>query len=184
MNLLPTVRKGGTRLPDAFRARPGAALGLVTLLVGLLLFSGCQSTPPDPMNDPLVARFFLEARPGEAGLPVQLPISKLGLTLNPKPVFVETDILDADLTRVKLGWCMLIRFTPAAGRDLYRLTAGNPGRRLVLTFNGQPAGVRRIDEVMAQGALLIFVEVDDVNLPPLVERLKRTSADIVKRQTR
>lgn len=170
--------------PHAFRASPWAALHLCALLLGLVFLPGCQSTPPDPMNEPLVARFFLEARPGEAGLPVQLPISKLGVTLNPKPVFVETDILDADLTRVKLGWCMLVRFTPAAARDLYRLSVANPGRRLVLTFNGQPAGVRRIDEVMAQGVLLIFVEVDDVNLPPLVERLKRTSADLVKRQTR
>ena len=240
MNLLPTIRKGGTRPPSfakatdgrpdglldarqgkpvrrtgsthincllpsgegpashrhgdgwcpqsgvwrARRARPEAALHLIALLFGLVFLSGCQSKLPDPMNDPLVARFFLEARPGEAGLPVQLPISKLGLTVNPKPVFVETDIIDADLIRVKLGWCMMIRFTPAASRDLYRLTAGNQGRRLVLAFNDQPAGARRIDEVMTQGGLLIFVEVDDVNLPPLVERLKRTSADLMKRQMR
>jgi hypothetical protein len=170
MNPLPTIRK--------------AALPLLALLFGLLLLSGCQSKLPDPMNDPLVARFFLETRPGEAGLAVQLPVSKLDLTVNPKPVFVETDIIDADLIRVKLGWCMMIRFTPAAARDLYRLTVGNQGRRLVLAFNDQPAGARRIDEVMGQGGLLIFVEVDDVNLPPLVERLKRTSADIAKRQTR
>jgi len=169
---------------QARKARPEAALHLIALLFGLFLLSGCQSTPPDPMNDPLVARFFLETRPGEAGLPVQLPISKLDLTVNPKPVFVETDIIDADLIRVKLGWCMMIRFTPAAARDLYRLTVNNQGRRLVLSFNDQPAGARRIDEVMTQGGLLIFVEVDDVNLPPLVERLKRTSADIAKRQSR
>ncbi len=154
----------------------------ILLFLGLAFLSGCQTTPPDPMNDPLVARLYLEARPGEAGVQVQLPVSKLGITVNPKPVFVETDIIDSELIRVDLGWCMLIRFTPAAARDLYRLTAGNIGRRLVLTFNDQPAAARRIDQVMAEGGLLIFVEVNDVNLPPLVERLKRTSADIAKRQ--
>ena len=136
------------------------------------------------MDAPLVARFYLEARPDEAGVPLQLPLSKLSITVNPKPVFVETDIVDATLMRVKLGWCLMIQFTPQAGRDLYRLTAGSLGRRLVLSFNGQPAGARRIEQVMPEGALLIFVEVDDVNLPPLVERLKRTSAEIAKRQIR
>jgi hypothetical protein len=105
------------------------------------------------------------------------------ITVNPKPVFVETDIVDADLIRVKLGWCMLVKFSPAASRDLYRLTAGNnKGRRLVLSLNDHPAGARMIDEVMGQGALLTFVEVDDVNLPPLVERLKRTAAEIAGRK--
>lgn len=168
--------------PGAFRARPETAFHLVVLLAGLVFFSGCQSAPPDPMNVPLVARFFLEARPGEAGVRVQLPVSKLGINVNPRPVFVETDIVDSDLIRVDLGWCMLIRFTPAAARDLYRLSVGNPGRRLVLSFNDMPAGARLIDQAMTEGALLIFVEVDDVNLPPLVERLKRTSADIAKRK--
>lgn len=152
------------------------------MLACLLFFSGCQSTPPDPLNDPLVARLFLEARPGEAAVRVQLPISKLGINVNPKPVFFETDIVDSELMRVDLGWCMMIRFTPAAARDLYRLSVSNRGRRLVLSFNDMPAGARLVDQAMPEGALLIFVEVDDVNLPPLVERLKRTSADIAKRK--
>lgn len=148
--------------------------------IGLFL-TGCQSAP-DPMNEPLVARLFLEVRPGEAGVPVQLPVSGVSITVNPRPVFVETDIVDASLVRVNLGWCLGMKFTPAATQDLYRLTAGSQGRRLVLTFNDQPAGARRIDEVLEQGVLLTFVEVEDVNLPPLVERLKRTSAKLAGRQ--
>ena len=148
-------------------------------LSGLLLLAGCQA--PEPLNDPLVARLFLEARPGETGLPLQLPVSKVGINVSPKPVFLESDIVDAELVRVDLGWCLMVKFTPAAARDLYRLSVGNTGRRLVLTFNDLPAGARRIEQAMPEGALLIFVEVDDVNLPPLVERLKRTSAAIAGR---
>ncbi len=150
--------------------------------LGLIFLAGCQSKPEDPQNVPLIARFYLEAQPGEPAVPVQLPVSRVDLNVGPKPVFVESDIVDAELVRVNLGWCMLVKFTPAAGRDLYRLTAGSIGRRLVLSFNDQPAGARRIEQVMPEGALLIFVEVDDTNLPPLVERLKRTSAEIAKRQ--
>jgi hypothetical protein len=159
--------------------RPHRLAALFALLA-LALASGCQSTP-DPLNEPLVSRLFLENRPGEAGVTLELPISKVRVAVNPKPVFVETDIIGAELVRVKLGWCIMLRFTPAAGRDLYRLSAANAGRRLVLTFNDNPAGARRIDELMGQSALLIFVEADDVNLPPLVERLNRTSADLAKR---
>lgn len=147
----------------------------------LLLLAGCQSAPPNPMNEPLVARLFLESRPGEAGVTVQLPISNTAITVNPKPVFVESDIVGAELIRVNLGWCMMVELSPAASRDLYRLSAGNIGRRLVLSFNDNPAGARRLDQALGQGTLLIFVEVDDVNLPPLVERLKRTSDAIAKR---
>ena len=155
---------------------------LLLVLCPLLFVAGCRSPKPDPMNEPLVARFFLESRPGETGALMQLPVSRVGITVNPQPVFVESDIVGAELVRVNLGWCIRVRFTPAAARDLYRLTAASLGRRLVLTFNDLPAGARRIEQAMPEGALLIFVEVDDLNLPPLVERLKRTSAVIAQRK--
>lgn len=155
-------------------------LCLSVALLALFFLAGCQSKP-EPMKVPLIARLFLEARPGEPALPLQLPVSGVTIKVNPKPVFLESDIIDAVLVRVNLGWCIMLKFTPAAGRDLYRLSVGNLGRRLVLTFNDQPAGARRIDQAMGEGSMLIFVEVDDVNLPPLVERLRRTSADLIKR---
>ena len=147
----------------------------------LLFLAGCQSKP-EPLKEPLIARFFLESRAGEAGVPLQLPVSGVGITVNPQAVFLESDLVDAELVRTNLGWCMRVRLTPAAARDLYRLSVASIGRRLVLTFNGLPAGAGRIDQAMPDGALLIYVEVQDINLPPLVERLKRTSADIARRK--
>ena len=151
---------------------------LVSGLFATLVLAGCKA--PDPMQAPLIARFYLEARPGEPATALSMPVSHVIINVQPKPVLLENDIVGAELVRVKLGWCMLVRFTPAAGRDLYRLTVGNLGRRLVLTFNDQPAGARRIDQAMGEGAMLLFIEVDDVNLPPLVERLRRTSAEIAR----
>jgi len=151
------------------RPRLTAALALV------LLLAGCMSEP-DPLKEPLVARLFLEAGMGEPGMRVQLPQSQNVVVINPHPVFTEIDIADADLVRTDGGWCLQLRFTPAAARDLQRLTATRMGRQLLLAFNDQAAGLRRIDRIEAAGTLLIFVEVDDVNLPPLVARLKRTAA--------
>ena len=53
------------------------------------------------------------------------------------------------------------------------------GRRLVLTLNDEPVGARRIEQAMNDGTILVFVERPDADLPALVERIKRTSADIV-----
>lgn len=175
------ARKGGTRPPDAFRARRDTALHLIALLVGLLLLPACQTRTPSPLDQPLVARFFLEARPGTAGVAMQLPVSKLTFQVNPKPVLVEYDIVNVGLVRVDLGWCLQFQFTPAAARDLYRLTATNLNRGLVLTFNDTPIGARRIDQAIADGALLIFVEVPNENLPPLAEQLNRTTAAVARK---
>lgn len=160
---------------------PVQALQLVALLFGLLFFSGCQTKPPSVLDQPLVARFFMEVRPGTPGTAVQLPISRVVINVNPKPVLVEYDIASVDFAKVDLGWCLYFQFTPAAARDLYRLSASNLGGRLVLTLNDSPVGARRLDQAIADGNLLIFAEVPNEELPPIVARLKRTSEAIAKK---
>ncbi len=155
--------------------------GLLFLLLSALFLTGCQTTEPSPMDQPMVARFFLEARPGTPGVTVQLPVSKVSLNVNPKPVLVEYDLASVDFAKVDLGWCLLFRFSPAASRDLYRLSVANLGGRLVLTLNDLPVGVRRIEQAIPEGALLIFVEVPNEQLPPIAERLKRTAANLAKK---
>ncbi len=132
------------------------------------------------MDQPLVARFFVEVRPGTPGLTVQLPVSRTMVTINPKPVLVETDITNVEFTKVDLGWCLYFQLTPAAGRDLYRLTAANLGGRLVLTLNDTPVGARPIDQVIADGRLLTFVELPNEDLPPVAVRITRTSTNRAK----
>jgi hypothetical protein len=153
---------------------------LLALLVALLT-SGCQTKPPSAMDQPMVARFFMEVRPGTPGTAVQLPVSRVVLNVNPKPVLVEYDIADVNFAKVDLGWCLYFQFTPAAARDLYRLSASNLGGRLVLMLNNAPVGARRLDQPIADGNLLIFVEVPNEELPPIAERLKRTAAAIAKK---
>jgi hypothetical protein len=147
----------------------------------LLFSAGCQTKEDSPLDQPLIARFFMEVRPGTPGLAVQLPVSKVILNVNPKPVFVEYDIVNVEFAKVDLGWCLFFQFSSAAARDLYRLTASNLGGRLILTLNDTPIGARRIDQAIADGGLLVFVEVPNEELPPIAERLKRTSAEIAKK---
>ncbi len=149
------------------------------LLLSVLFLTACQSTPPPTAYEPLVARFFLETRPDEAGVALHLPVSGVSVTVAAKPILVEYDMLNAEVARVELGDCLMLQLTPAATRDLYRLSVASVGRRLVLTLNDEPVGARRIDQAMADGTVLVFVERPDADLPALVERLKRTSADIV-----
>lgn len=156
-------------------------LRLVVALLAALFLASCQSPEQSPLDQPLIARFFMEVRPGTPGTAVQLPVSKVLLNINPKPVLVEYDIANVEFAKVDLGWCLYFRFNPAAARDLYRLTMANNGGRLVLTLNDTPVGARVIDGPIADGNLLIFVELPNDQLPPIAERLKRTSATLAKK---
>jgi hypothetical protein len=155
-------------------------LRLFVVLLAVLVVSGCHSSGPSPLDEPLVARFFLEARPGAPAQTIQLPVSRVLVNINPKPVLVEYDITDVEFAKVDLGWCLYFQFTPAAARALYQLTSANVGGRLVLTLNDTPVGARPIDQVIADGRLLTFVELPSDQLPPIAERLKRTSAKLAK----
>jgi hypothetical protein len=148
--------------------------------LAVFLFAGCQSSN-ERMVEPLVARFYMETHPNEAGAIVQLPVSKARLSVNPKPVLVEYDITGVNIVKVELGWCLQFIFTPAAARDLYRMSVTNQSRRLVLTFNDTAIGVRRLDQAMTTGSLLIFVELPNEDLPPLVDRIRRTSEGLQAR---
>ncbi len=155
------------------------AFAALALLIAAGVLSGCRSTASAPAPyAPLVARFFLEARPDELAVPVTLPQSGVTLKVAPKPVLVEYDIVNAEIAQVELGRCLLVQLSPAAARDLYRLSVGAVGRRLVLTLNDEAIGARRIEAAMAEGFVLIFVETPDERLPEIVERLKRTAADV------
>lgn len=153
----------------------------ILALAAALLVAACQTSEPSPLDQPLIARFFLEARPGTPGVTVQLPVSKVMLNINPKPVLLEYDIANVEFAKVDLGWCLYFQFTSAAARDFYRLTAANTGGRLVLTLNDTPVGARVIDRPTADGSLLIFVELPNDQLPPIAERLKRTAAALAKK---
>jgi len=85
---------------------------------------------------------------------------------------------------VDLGRCALFRLSVPAGRDLYRLTAANISRRLVLVINGQAIGVRVIDRPIEGGMLFIFMEVPDAALSQLVADLNYTTRKIQEEAAR
>jgi hypothetical protein len=137
---------------------------------------GCR-TAPVAAEQSTLARFFLES-PNDQGAQVILPQSETKITLAVKPVFTEFDVVRVELAQVELGKCLRFQLTPAAARDLYRLSASNPGRRLVLMLNGRAMGARRIDRPMDDGALLIFVETPDEALSALQTALGKTAAEL------
>jgi hypothetical protein len=143
----------------------------VLCLLGLVL-AGCQSAP---RPETALARFFLETGDAQAEF-VTLPVSGVRIAVLPRPVITEFDIVDVEIAPGELGPCLRFQFAPAAARDLYRLTAANQGRRLVLVLNGAPLGAWRIDQPGERGMLDVFAEVPDPALPGLVTRLKETCA--------
>ena len=153
------------------------------LLVLALGAGGCKSAATRLAERPAVARFFLETT-AERAVNVVLPRSAVRIALSPQPVITEGDIADVALAQVDLGKCLAFRVTPAAVRDLYRLTGANQGRRLVLMINDDPIGARRIDGAIADGVLFVFVELPDDALPKLVADLKSTTLVVQQENAR
>ncbi len=154
---------------------------VLLLATGLLvLATGCQTTS-EKDYDPIIARFFLEANPQEGyAAPMVLPISKVMVPVNPKPVISEIDIIGVDMVQVDLGRCLSFRVTRDAARDLYRLSVDNLGRRLVLTLNGEPVGVRRMDRPLSYGNIMIFLEISDEQLEKTASDLELSTIDVQK----
>jgi hypothetical protein len=150
------------------RFGPAAAL-----LLWLSWGCGCQSAAPRDFT-PLSARFFLEAANAD-GMPVMLPQSGVRLSVNSKPVITEGDIVNVELVQVDLGKCLLVQLTPSATRDFYRMSVTHQGRRLVIMVDGKALGARRLDGPITNGVIYVFVEVPEVELPRLVDNLKKSS---------
>jgi hypothetical protein len=144
------------------------------LLVASLL-GGCASTEQPRDYVRTLARFFLENANND-GTPITLPRSGVSMMVNSRPVITEGDIVNVELVQVDLGKCLLFQLTPAGVRDYYRISVAHQGRRLVLMIDGKPVGARRIDGAITNGAIFVFVELPDAELPALVENLKKTSA--------
>ena len=147
-------------------------------LVSLLGFAlaGCHTAAPQAITSDR-ARFYLESTEGATEV-LTLPRSGVQISVMPKPVFSEYDLTTVDLAEAELGKCLAFQFTPAAARDLAKLTAANPGRRLVLVMGGVAFGARRIERPLDHGTLFIFVEVPDSALPALVASLRETCAKL------
>jgi hypothetical protein len=141
-------------------------------------FSGCHSKVPADYS-PTHARLFLESTDGR-GPTKTLPKSGVVISIGTQAMITEGDIVNAEVAQVDLGRCLMLQLTPAATRDLYRLTGSNQGKRLVLTLNDVPVGARKIDAPFTEGTLFIFVEMTDAQLENLVRDLKRTSFEIQK----
>lgn len=132
----------------------------------------------------VVARFLIEADSAKGALEVSLPISGVRVRVAPKPVVTEFDIRSVTEAEVEMGRCVLFQLSPAASRDLYRLSASNIGRRLVVVLNGEPLGARVMERPLEAGMLFIFLEVPDESLPDLVENLNHTTMLIQKEDAR
>ncbi|MEY2879967.1 MAG: hypothetical protein RLZZ15_2347 [Verrucomicrobiota bacterium] len=154
-------------------ARLGLWVAGVALAASVL--GGCRSAPLNYV--PATARFYLES--SDAGARgVTLPRSGVRLAIGAAPVLSEGDILNVEIAQVELGRCLMFQLTTSAARDLYRYSASNQGRRLVLLVDGAALGARRVEAPLNDGTLFVFVEIPDDQLPGLVERVKQTSADL------
>jgi hypothetical protein len=155
-------------------------LPLLSLL--FLGLAGCLTTASSKKKDktPTLARFMLEVGPREAGARLRLPISNVNVTIVPKALFTEYDIVNCEVANNEFGKCLVFQFSPEAGRDLYRLTVPNQGKRIVTLINGEAMGARMIEAPIAEGYFFTYIEVPEADLAKLAADIKRSSEEARK----
>lgn len=137
------------------------------------------------MQDPILARFVLEHDGSDSyAASVVLPISGVRIPVESKAVVSEFDYLDIDAVTLELGRGLVFSLKPAAARDFYRISVTGQGKRLVLLFNGQAVGARRIDGPVADGKIYIFIEATDAEVDAFAAKIKETNLDIQKKLSR
>lgn len=150
---------------------------LAAAAIAFALF-GCKSLTETKRDfTPTAANFFIETVEPEAAS-VELPVSGVRIAIGSKPVFTEGDLVGVELMQVDFGKCLMFQLSPAASRELYRLSGSNQGRRLVLMLNQKPMGARRIEAPLGEGHILMFVEVPETALPVLVTNLRETADEL------
>lgn len=150
------------------------SLCLALVLTAAWFSGGCATSKPKDYT-PVTARFFLESSTTSDGTPLMLPQSGVRMTVNPKPVITEGDIINVELVQVDLGKALLVQLSPSASRDFYRLSVTHQGRRLVFLVAGNPIGARRIDGPIINGVVYVFIEIPEPDMPAFVENLKKSS---------
>jgi hypothetical protein len=148
---------------------------------GLLITAGCNSKTDKKDFETVVARFLIEAEEGDAFATVTLPVSGVQIAVNNRPVVTEFDFTGVQLAKGDLGQFLVFMLTSDATRDVYRVTATNQGKRLVLFINGTAVGARMIDRPFNTGAITVYPAIPDKDLPELVKNLDATSADMQKK---
>ncbi len=155
---------------------PHRLLSLLGFVFVASFLVGCASSSKKMKEeDVAVVRFVVETAPGEAGATMRLPVSGTVINVVPKNLFSEYDVTKASVVQNEYGPSLLFQFTSVAARDLFLQTAGSQGRRIVTTINGQPVGAVRVNQPISQGYLVTYVEMPDVDLTELTERITETS---------
>ncbi|MEY4489958.1 MAG: hypothetical protein RIQ79_2466 [Verrucomicrobiota bacterium] len=155
-------------------------ISLFCLLFAGLAAGGCASSSKKKDYPISVVRFMIEATAQENGGLVRLPQSAVAISIAPKTFFTEYDIVRCDVVDNELGKSLVFQFTEDASRDLYRFTATNQGKRIVVVLNGTAIGAQRIVSPNMQGYLVMYVEIPETELITLAKNITLTSTDARK----
>lgn len=171
-------------LPVEVGAAQGGRMRLSPMVASCLMVlcavfaAGCGTFgKKDKNQDVVVARFLIESASGEAGAVVRLPQSGTAIGVVPKTFFTEYDVSNVEVLQGEFGPALMFKLTPEAGRDLFRHTVANQGRRIVVTLNGQAVGAVRVDRPLSQGFIVAYVEMPGADLEKVAKAIVRTSED-------
>lgn len=160
---------------------------LTLLFVAITAFAflmGCKTSEERMQGDEFyLPRAHIETSPttpSEWSMDVTMPLSQVRLQVLRGMVFNERNVIGAELVKVDGGLALLLQLDREGTRNLYTTTVQNMGRRLVLTINGAPVGIRLVSSPVNNGVWLTFLEMPDEDLEELVIKLKASIESVQK----
>ncbi len=156
-------------------------------ILSILVFSGISCRKDDTtIGNAHIPRLMIEKRGvnygAMSGVELRLPFSRAEILVDKEPLVNEFEIRNVELVKVELGMALLLQMTEKGSRDLFRGTVTGNGGYIVLTINGNPIGIRRIEGAIDNGNFYTFVELPDEGLSQLVFNIKETLRQLQTRK--
>jgi hypothetical protein len=143
--------------------------------VSCILLVGCATSHHTQKPTKTVC-FYVEAseiqsdiiRPGVA----RMPLSGYSFLFYPEPVLSAYLLSDISVIEAELGPCLCFQFNLEGTQALQNLTTAHQGQRLLLFVEDEPLGFVYITEPVRDGRLFIFIEAEDKQVQPYVNKIK------------
>ena len=145
----------------------------ITLAVVGVVLSGCAQFQKKETVSLRIHEQVTSGLPPENAMPVEVPTSRLKLTISPFPILTEKDVLSASLYDTAGGKAIYLRFNPHGTFILDEATTRNRAKYLVSFLNNRPVAAWLVNQRILNGQFLIEGDFSDEEAQKAVEALNK-----------
>ncbi len=149
-----------------------AASGRVVIF-GVLLLSGCAIFGGGEKTTIWFHEQVDDALPVTHRREVTVPISRLQISVSPRPTLTEKDLDAAEVVETSGGLAILLRFDSHGTNALDQMTTRGRGHYIVIFLNGDPLVAWLVDRRLSLGQFLLEANLTAYQTREIVKDLNK-----------